>query len=510
MALRYILACLGLAAASVAAAQTAVPAIRPGSPLAEREANYWPAWVAPVDQAGKANEWQAVGPLFFKKLLPEGRTAAGFRPFYLKKWNPAEGETETSFLYPLFVYRRYPATYRWSVFSLINRMGPRDGGAAGPGDTSDQGLDIWPVYFSRNTGAPDTTYRAIFPVVGTVKNRFYVDRADWVLFPLYLHTQNKGATVVSVPWPFLRFISGNGHSGFALWPLFGWRQKPGVYHKEFYLWPLIYRSADHLDEPVPTEGHGFLPFYSHDSSPGVMSENYLWPFFGHTDRTEPYRYHETRYFWPFLVQGRGDDHYRNRWGPFYTHSVIKGDDKTWYLWPLVRREAWTDNGLKQVRTQFFFFIYWSLKQSSATNPALESAQKTHLWPLYSYWNNGAGHRQFQLFSPIDVFLPENENAHLLWSPLFAIYRHDQTAPGSNRGSILFRLITWRREPGQHEFHFGPLYSSESTPAGSRVKIAGGLLGFRRTGPAGWRAFWFDFSANPDKSTSRPPADSPPP
>jgi len=85
--------------------------------------------------------------------------------------------------------------------------------------------------------------------------------------------------VNSLPWPFIRVISGNGNSGFALWPLFGWRKKPGLYHREFLLWPLLYRNVSHLDEPQPTEGHGFLPFYTHESSPGVVSENYLWPFF---------------------------------------------------------------------------------------------------------------------------------------------------------------------------------------------------------------------------------------
>jgi len=223
MPLRHFFACFGLAAASVA---SAVAADQPGSPPAEHERNIWPAWVAPVDAAGRTPEWQAVGPLFFRKFLPENRTAVGFRPFYMLKRNPAAGTTETDVLYPVFVYRTDGTSYRWSVFSLINRMGPH-ATAAGRGDPSDRGLDVWPVYFSRSTGSPDTSYQALFPIVGTVKNRFYVDRSDWVLFPLYLHTESKGATVVSVPWPFLRFISGNGNSGFALWPLFGWRNKPG-------------------------------------------------------------------------------------------------------------------------------------------------------------------------------------------------------------------------------------------------------------------------------------------
>src|SRR5690606_8913447 len=125
--------------------------------------------------------------------------------------------------------------------------------------------------------------------------------------------------------------------------------------------------------------------------------------FGYTDRTQPHRYHETRYFWPFLVRGRGDDRFVNRFGPFYTHSVIKDVEKTWVLWPVYREKKWTDPGVAQIQRQVLYFIYRSTEQHSTTNPAAAPAQKTHLWPLVSYWDNGAGRQQLQFPSPLEVF-----------------------------------------------------------------------------------------------------------
>lgn len=468
------------------------------------EQNIWPAWVAQRDVAGGIQEWQAVGPLFFRKPLPEGMTARGFRPFYFEKHNGAGALTEWSFLYPILVYRTDGEVYRWSILNLINLHAPEPVPPGTPATTSHSGFDVWPFYFSRQTGSPDTSYRALFPIAGDIKQRLYNDRLTWVLWPLYFRMENRGAIMTGVPWPFLRFVSGNGNSGFALWPLFGWRGKPGVYHSEFYLWPLIYRNQTHLDQPQPSEAFGVLPFYSRDRAPGMISETYAWPFFGYSDLTAPFRYHETRYFWPLLVQGRGEDHYINRWAPFYTHSVMKGVDKTWYMWPLIRHQEWTTAGIVQSKTQFFYFFFWSLLQRSATNPNLARAELLHMWPFFSYWDNGAGRRQLQVLNPLEPFVGGNEETGIAWTPLFALYRYDRPAPGSSRQTWLFNFISLRREPDHREFHLGPLLQVESSPAASRVVIAGGLLGWQRQA-SGWQPFWFDFSpktANNGSPTSR--------
>ena len=85
-------------------------------------------------------------------------------------------------LYPIFYYRSYGENYSWSFFKLINKNGSKDGSPP-TAKTDDQTLDVWPFYFSRDTGEEASSYHAVMPVHGTVLDRFGYDRLSWTLFP---------------------------------------------------------------------------------------------------------------------------------------------------------------------------------------------------------------------------------------------------------------------------------------------------------------------------------------
>jgi len=469
-----------------------------GASARAEESNFWPIRVdQKPGRGGTVESWQGGGPLFFGQGSADGSAAGGLRPIYVYRTDAASDSRESDFLYPLITDREGDAYRRWSLLSLINIAGPTTPGAAGT-----RHFDVWPVYFSRDTGNAATSYHAVFPLAGGVRDRLGYDRFSWVLFPLYGRFEKHGAVTTDTPWPFVKFIHGAGHHGFELWPLFGWRGKAGVYHDQYYLWPLIYRDESQLASPTPTVLLGVLPFYARDEGAGFRSETWLWPFFGYTHRQTPDRYDETRWFWPLLVQGRGDGRLVNRWAPFYTHSRYHGDDKHWWLWPLFRQEQWSESGLTITRSQLLYFLFWSQRERSPSRPALPPAEKTHLWPLLSYWDNGAGQRQCQVLSPFEVFFPTNQPVRDAWSPLFALLRYDQRAPGDARWSLLWDAVTWQRTPTRREFHLGPLLGLEHGPQAGRVALLGGLFGFRR-GPAGgpWKPFLFDFLPKPDKRTA---------
>ena len=456
--------------------------------LRGEERNLWPFLVRETNPDGNVTSTEYAGPLLFKHTQSNDTQAAGFRPFYLQI---QEGRKRTSALfYPFFTWQSEDDYRYFTFFELINFRRQTDSD-----HQTSRNFDVWPFYFSRQTGEEDSSYRALFPIGGTIKSRFGYDRIHFVLFPLYGDFEKSGGHTTHAPWPFLRFIHGAGEHGFEFWPLFGHRGREGDYDSQFYLWPLIYKTARNLSEPQPDENFGVLPFYSRDSGPGYIRENYVWPFFGYTHRTEPVKYDEKRYLWPFFVQGRGDVSYVNRWAPFYTHSITKGVDKTWLAWPIFRHAQWAEAGIAQEQNQVIYFLYWSLTQRSTTNPNAEAAHKTHLWPLYSSWNNGAGLRQFQLLSPFEVFFPTNEPIRQLYTPLLAIYRYDQRAPGDTRQSFLFNLLSWKKSPKDREFHFGPLLAKHSTPSGARIQLGLGLLSWRRNGAERWKFSFFDFDSS---------------
>lgn len=491
-ALRFT-ALLGLAAAGIAV--RAQPA--------DYETNHWPISVRQHQTPQHPETWTGAGPFLFRRPAPEaeGSTASGFRPFWVQV-KDAEGDLRAGyFLYPLFSYAADKDLYRWSLFELVRRWGRR-AGAEAPNSPLEQRseFEVFPFWFSRESGNPEMSYRALFPIHGTVKNKLTFERLSWTLFPLYVENERRGAVTTYTPWPFLRMTRGAAQ-GWGVWPLYAFAERPGVSRHESYLWPLGFNSVRHPwpDDPPgtpPRRDVGFLPFYVRNTGPGYINEDFLWPFFGYTDRTQPVRYSERRYLWPLFLQGRGDKHYVNRWAPFYTHSITSGYDKQWFLWPLLRHAGWTDDGIEHRRTQLLYFFFWNEEQRRAGRPGTPPASLTHLWPLLSHWDNGAGRRQWQLFSPLEIFFPGNEKVRLAWTPFFAIARHDRRAPGDHRTSLLWNAVTWERRATEErsEFHLGPVLGITRQGGEKRVAIGKGLFGFRRSAEKGWRMFWLDFPA----------------
>ena len=501
---------LGLAAAAAA--------VRADPP--ERERNFWPVTVRYQEPAGptaaaNTNEpsptsWTAAGPLIFRKPRADadGNTASGFRPLWVQLHNP-EGKFRAGyFLYPLFSYSVDENTYKWSVFELIRRTDRRASAAPVKSVYEQNGeFEIFPFWFSRQTGDGELSYKALFPIYGTIKNKLGFERLSWTLFPLYVRNEKRGAITTSTPWPFIRVTRGAAH-GWGVWPLFNYVDRPGVSRHETYLWPLGYNLTRYPapDDPPgtpPRRDIGALPFYARSTGPGYINEDYAWPFFGYTERMRPTRYSERRYFWPFLVQGRGD-HLIDRWAPFYTHSINKGVDKHWFMWPLVRHAQWDEQDIRRERSQFLYFVYWHEQQRAAGRPHAPVAQLTHVWPLVSKWDNGAGRRQWQFPSPLEVFFPGNEKVRQTWTPLVTLARYDRTAPGDARTSLLWNFISWEKHAAEErsEFHVGPLFSVARQAEEKRVAIGNGLFGFRRPAGRGWRMFWWDF---PEKPATNPPA-----
>ena len=481
-------------------------------PLA-REANLWPISVRYAEKSNAAESWTGAGPLLFRtpSLDPAGGITRGFRPFWVQVDN-AEGQLRAGYvLYPLLSYRTDGAVFHWSFFELIRRWGRHAGApAVTSGFEENEEFEVFPFWFSRTTADSERNYRALFPIAGTVKNKLTFEQLSWILFPLFVENDRRGATTTYTPWPFIKVTRGAAQ-GWGLWPLYSTLERPGVSRLDTWLWPLGYDSVrqpspDDLPGTLARHDFGMLPFYARSTGPGLVSEDYLWPFFGYTRRTLPTPYRETRYFWPLFVQGRGgDEKLLNRWAPFYSHSLSKGVEKHWFLWPLLRHAEWDDQSLTRERTQFLYFLYWHEQQRLTRRPGAPAANLTHLWPLVSSWDNGAGRSQWQFPSPLEVFFPGNERMRVTWSPFFSLVRHDQRAPGDTRTSLLWNAITWEKRAAEErsEFHLGPLLDVTRQGAEKRIAIGRGLLGWKRAADGGWRMFAFDFPAKPATSPSAP-------
>ncbi len=417
--------------------------------------------------------------------------AWSIRPFFVRLQSDEPDKLRRSFLYPFANYEGTPSGRHFDLFNLV-RLGAMDAGA----DRESRYTEVWPFYFARRDPREGRSYRALFPIAGTIRNRFFYEEINFLAFPLYLITSSREEVTTSAPWPFVRWRTGPDTRGFALWPLFGAFEREERYRHRYALWPLIYDYRDYPAGPDTAPYHrlGVLPFYARETAPGMRSKTFLWPFFGYTREWDPRpEYRERRLFWPFVVQGRGEERHLERWWPLYSYRRGKDFERRWLLWPLYRSQQTHARGITADRRQILYFLYWDERQTPIAPDAADfRARRTHLWPLFSYWNDGRESRQFQALSPMEVFFPWNELVREKYSPLFALYRYDARPGGDVHHSILFNLITLQRGPDSRHTQIGPIIEFGREGYNRYLHVLKGLVGYeRRREGTEWRFLWMD-------------------
>jgi len=440
---------------------------------AMRLENWMPLWLTGDDpQTGERVQFSMAGPLVEQRM--DGAVTWGtVRPFWIEFEDANRPQTDFHLLYPLFNYHDETNITRWDIFDLLRWTEFRNTDQ----EAISQTFWAFPFFFWRRSEAPGEDYTGIFPFAGNVKEFFFFSELQWSMFPLYFQTRSAQIKKHYLPFPFIQRQTGPGTGGWALWPLMGHFWREGKSDFQYMLWPLVYRKVDQFDKERPRVRQGVLPFYAFEKSENVTDWTYLWPFFGWREEVDP-AYSETRYFWPLLVQGRGKK-YINRWAPAYTHSIVNGHDKKWYMWPLIRDEEWVEKDVLIDREQFLYFLYWTERQTSLENPAAPQAGLTHVWPLYSHWDDGAGQEQFMFFSPLQVFFPHDRVIRHKYSPLFALWRYS-IDDGVRRDSLLWDLVTVQHNAineGSRQLTVGPLLEVEASQERTGFTALKGLLGW---------------------------------
>lgn len=444
---------------------------------------YWT--LSPQDNALGMEREFAAGPFWEQRTSPT-RNDVFLRPLWIDYNHIAEGRHDLHILPPAFTRRQTPLSCEWNVFLFINytRLGAVDNDPL-------KTFMVFPFFFwHENPVRPEKSFWGLFPVYGEIMHFFSFQRWQWVLFPLYTKIQSwYGVTRTGVPYPFVQYFSNEAGTarGLYLWPLYGHSELDGVYHRMFWLWPLVYREVDQFHRPVPRVRQGFLPFYAFEDSEYVEDVSILMLWGWRNDSQK--QYHETRYLWPLWLQGRSPERYVNRWAPFYTHSKTPHIEKWWYMWPAVQHRKVPEQGVLMERSQFFYFLYWHETQTSIEHPELPKAQMRFIWPFYASYDNGAGISQMQVLSLFEVFFPHNRAMRDTYSPLFSLYRQETDAnTGLKRWALLWNLIgsleTSREGTRQETFHIWPLYEENSTAGTERTSdswnILFGLLGWEST------------------------------
>jgi len=155
------------------------------------------------------------------------------------------------------------------------------------------------------------------------------------------------------------------------------------------------------------------------------------------------------------------------------------------------------------KTQFLYILYWNLTQEWAGMTDGPRATKTHIWPISSYWNNGAGDIQLQLLSPLEPIFPYNRAVRSLYSPLFAVYRYERKGDDFARANALFNFFTYRREADTTQTDFGPLVGWGKSGNSSHFEVFKGFLGYdRKDTETTYRLLWMKLGGS-QRTTTQP-------
>ena len=101
------------------------------------------------------------------------------------------------------------------------------------------------VYRSRDARGREKTAWSFF--YGDVDKFLGFDRAQWILFPLFLRLERGDRTSWNVLFPFLQWSTGEGGFAWRVWPLAGDQHWRGRYRRRFLLWPFIIWQEEDLD-----------------------------------------------------------------------------------------------------------------------------------------------------------------------------------------------------------------------------------------------------------------------
>ena len=381
-------------------------------------------------------------------------------------------------LYPFIGYQEdNQRTQFKAFFSMIRYSNLND-----YDDLQEKNFSIFPVLDVSWSGKKENNYFSLFPIWGTLKNKYNKEEINYVLFPLYLKTKKKHSTNKHFFWPFISIVEGKYISGFKFWPLFGYENKLDekqltvVKESKFFLWPFYAYKKDtrgglNLEEKI------YFPFYLSSSSSFHKSKTYLWPFFNiYMDKIR----NQTTYNmpWPIIQYKKGINIFSQRFFPFYSYVKTKNVEKGFYLWPLYRykNEILATDYFKT--KSFLLFLY---KQDTYYDLASNKITKefSSLWPIYSKDTYEDGY-DFRIFSPVESFFSKNEKIRKIWSPIWSIIRIQNNSE-LLRTSILFNLIKYENDKRNQKRKFSinfllPIISHESEEGKTKFNILGGLLG----------------------------------
>lgn len=430
-------------------------------------------FAARYDDVRGDSRLKAAGPFFEMSQSTQGWRLVAVRPFYSEAEDPQGGRELEDYLWPLATWRKngHEETSRYGVFFQFKHGEERP----------DRRYRFWllPFYF-QGRDATGATYRAVFPVGGTIRDFLGRDEISFVLFPIRSKSRLNDLETSNWLWPFISKTTGDGTMRQRVFPFYGRSIREGAYDKRFVLWP-IWNDVRYEYEGSRGGGYVLFPITGHMKLENQETWWVIPPFFRYTKGEQASRLHAP---WPFFQRETGPVDKRYLW-PLWGHKKVGNHERTFFIWPIFWDEQTTRG--EEVRDTFMVIpIYYHSKQGIPEAAPRERFLK--LWPIFSYRRSG----QESKFRTLEFWpLADNGAVERNWAPFWTLYsrvryednvdrellwglHRDQKRGDRARRWSLFPLWDWHREPNQRSW-----------------TVLKGLLGRERTDSnTTWRVLFF--------------------
>ena len=440
--------------------------------------NFWPLFQYTSDPVEGVREIEGLGPFFHWK-----------EDFHQKEWGirpllcwtgDADGSLwRLEFLYPLGKFEAKEGNRRGYLFPIsIYKEQELDGGKKWD-------FQLFPFFIGETEKGED--YFGLFPLYGTLLDRYGKDEIRFYLWPLYSDSISEGVRTRNLLWPFFSIMEGEKKKGYRIWPFYAQKEEFGVSKSEFILWPIFFKQMKGLDTEDPVEDRMIFPFYISKESKRFESKTFLWPFFSHTrDRLTGFEQWDLP--WPFFRSLRGENLYGIRIFPIYGYKEKEGEWKrTFILYPFLKLD---EDRMGDVWEKTIRILLLSRIQTGEDDQRVKKGRSFRIWPFFDYERGETGHETFSFFY---LFPFKDEGFQRNLFPLFRIFRWEKDPQGRSSSDLFWGLYERRRTEELDSWEIAHLMRLRRGKGWKTLSFLKGLFWYKNDGGnADLRLFYLPF------------------
>ncbi|NWF91585.1 MAG: hypothetical protein HXY46_01605 [Syntrophaceae bacterium] len=452
--------------------------------------NFWPLFQYTSDRTEGVKEVNVLGPLLLWRKEARQKQWA-IRPLLYWTGDGAEPLDRLEFLYPLGKYQMKEGEKKGYLFPLsVYKEEIFDG-------KKKWDFQFFPFFTGETEGGKN--YSGVFPLFGTLLDRYGKDEIRFYLWPLYSRSISEGVSTTNLLWPFFSSTEGERKRGERFWPIYGRKEEVGVSDKEFFLWPIFIRERKGIDTDDPVDERMIFPLYRVKESKHFESKTFLWPFFSHTiDRATGFEQWDLP--WPIFQTLKGEDLKGMRIFPLYGYKE-KGDEmrRGFLLYPLYQ---WEEDRKDDVYERTIRILLLSRIRKGKESQAAEKERSIRIWPFFDYEKDAIGQEKLSILYLLP-FKEEGLERNLF--PLFRIFRWEKDPKRGTSTDLLWGFYKRVKREETDSWEIAHLIGMKRERDRKAISLFKGLFLYKSDGKeANLRLFYLPFRLRWSYGNAEPP------